>query len=98
MFLQALTLNLCVPAGDTLAFFSQPADVRAAIPVEEGLRILAKAQMALVFVPVTAPEQLHHKGFCLVAVSLSCGMESLLSCQPVIPQAAALEKQVGSFH
>jgi hypothetical protein len=45
VLLEPLTLNLCVTPGDALSFLTQPAYVRAAIPVEERLGILAKCDM-----------------------------------------------------
>lgn len=42
MLFESLALNLGVTAGDTPAFFTEPADVGAALPVEEGCGILAE--------------------------------------------------------
>ncbi|MGQ9616490.1 MAG: hypothetical protein ACUVWJ_08835 [Spirochaetota bacterium] len=42
MLLDPLMLNLYMPAGDALTFFTEPPDVRAAILDKEGLSILAK--------------------------------------------------------
>ena len=71
----------------------------AALPVEERLGVPAKAQLALVSVPtLAAREQLFHKGFCFVAVSQPRGMKGLLARQPIVPQMATFEEQVGPFH
>jgi len=76
----------------TLSFFTESSDVRTAIPIEEGLRVSAETQMALISMSFGTSKELHHKGFCLIAVSLSRGVKGLLSCQPVIPQVITLVK------
>jgi hypothetical protein len=92
MFVESLALYLCVTAGNALAFFSQSAYMRAAFPVEERLGISSKIQVALSATSFCVPKKLHHIGFRLIAVSLSCGVKRLFSCQPIIPQVATLEK------
>jgi hypothetical protein len=42
VLIEALALNLRMPAGDAFAFFTEPADMWAAIPVEVGLGVSAK--------------------------------------------------------
>jgi hypothetical protein len=73
-------LNFGMAPGDTLAFFALSADVRAMIPIEEGLSVAAKAQVALISMPFGTSEEFHHIGFCLVTVTLSCSVKGLLSC------------------
>ncbi len=84
-------MNLCMTPCDALAFLTQPAYVRAAIPVEERLGILAETQETLVSVAFTALEELHHVGVCIVSVSLAGSMKSLFTRQSVIPKFTALE-------
>ena len=88
MLSEPLVLNLGMPTGNALAFFTESADMRAVFPVEEGLGVLAEGEMSRSSVGFCAFKQLNDVVFSFTAVSLSRGVECLLFCQSIIPQMA----------
>jgi len=109
MVFQPLALNPGVAAGEALALFAQPVDVRATVPHEKGGCVLQK-RLALgrrVRAWVTAVgKQVLQVAFGVVPVLAACGVpgdfvlfdQAQFPVQAAAPEAPALDQVVGTSH
>ncbi len=108
MFLEPLTLNLCVPPGNAFAFFPQPADVGTAIPDEKGCGVLTKRLVSgwRIRIETTGKKEVLHKAFCVFSLLTACGMprnivaldKTRLAIEPVVPELTASNQVIGTSH
>jgi hypothetical protein len=90
--------DLDLTPGYALTLFTQAADVRTAIPIEERLRVSAEAQMHPPPGTFCASKKLDHKRFSFTPRFLACRVECFLSSESVVPVFNTLEDQIRPLH